>query len=111
MKKKTRLLSTKLAVALAVIVTLSFSFNQALAAEGQVLRMACKYGDAKSLDAHRATGSQDRLIRRCCSTVLYGINRATCRWMPSYRIWPPKSRLPRRSPMAASNGFSSSTRG
>ncbi|MBL7177234.1 MAG: polyamine ABC transporter substrate-binding protein [Desulfobacteraceae bacterium] len=62
MKKKTRLLSTKLAVALAVIVMLAFSFNQALAAEGQVLRMACKYGDAKSLDAHRATGSQDRLI-------------------------------------------------
>ena len=62
MKKKTRLLSTKLAVAFAVILTLAFSFNQALAAEGQVLRMACKYGDAKSLDAHRAVGSQDRLV-------------------------------------------------
>jgi peptide/nickel transport system substrate-binding protein len=62
MKKKTRLLSTKLAVALAVIATLVLSFNQLLAAEGQVLRMACKYGDAKSLDAHRATGSQDRLV-------------------------------------------------
>ncbi len=62
MKKKTRLLSTKLGVALVVIVTLAFSFNQALAAEAQVLRMACKYGDAKSLDAHRATGSQDRVV-------------------------------------------------
>ena len=62
MKKKTRLLSTKLVVALAVILALVLSFNQALAAEGQVLRMACKYGDAKSLDAHRAVGSQDRLV-------------------------------------------------
>jgi len=62
MKKKTRLLSTKLAVALTVILTLAFSFNQAMASEGQVLRMACKYGDAKSLDAHRAVGSQDRLV-------------------------------------------------
>ncbi|MDI7258398.1 MAG: ABC transporter substrate-binding protein [Thermodesulfobacteriota bacterium] len=55
-------MSTKLAVALAVIVMLAFSFNQVLAAETQVLRMACKYGDATSLDAHRATGSQDRLV-------------------------------------------------
>lgn len=62
MKKKTRLLSTKLGVVLVVIVTLALSFNQALADEGQVLRMACKYGDAKNLDAHRATGSQDRLV-------------------------------------------------
>ena len=62
MKKKTRLLSTKLGVVLVVIVMLALSFNQALADEGQVLRMACKYGDAKNLDAHRATGSQDRLV-------------------------------------------------
>ena len=62
MKKKTRLLSTKLGVALVVIVTLALSFNQALADEGQVLRMACKYSDAKNLDAHRATGSQDRVV-------------------------------------------------
>lgn len=62
MQQKTRLFSTKLGVALVVMVTLAFSFTHALADEGRVMRMACKYGDAKSLDAHRATGSQDRLI-------------------------------------------------
>ncbi len=62
MKMKKGLLSIKLAATLAMIVTLVLSFNQALAAEGEVLRMACKYGDAKSLDPHRATGSQDRLV-------------------------------------------------
>jgi peptide/nickel transport system substrate-binding protein len=62
MQKKKVLFSNKLTVVLAVMVTLAFSFNQAPAADDQVMRLACKYGDAKSLDAHRATGSQDRLV-------------------------------------------------
>ncbi len=62
MQKKKALFSTKLTVVLAVMVTLAFSFNQALAAEDRVMRLAHKYGDSKSLDAHRATGSQDRLV-------------------------------------------------
>ncbi|MBW1699851.1 MAG: hypothetical protein JRH18_08640 [Deltaproteobacteria bacterium] len=62
MKKKISLSFANPAVVLAVILTLAVSFNPALAAEGHVLRMACKYSDAKSLDAHRATGSQDRLV-------------------------------------------------
>jgi peptide/nickel transport system substrate-binding protein len=62
MQKKKVLFSNKLTVVLAVLITLAFSFNQAPAANDQVMRMACKYGDSKSLDAHRATGSQDRLV-------------------------------------------------
>ena len=62
MKQQTRFLTTKLAMVLAACVLVALSFNHALSAEDQVLRMANKYGDAKSLDAHRATGSQDRLI-------------------------------------------------
>jgi peptide/nickel transport system substrate-binding protein len=63
MKQQTRLITTKLAMVLAACVLMvALSFNYALSAGDQVLRMANKYGDAKSLDAHRATGSQDRLI-------------------------------------------------
>lgn len=31
-------------------------------AEGQILRSACKFGEAKTFDPHMATGSQDRIV-------------------------------------------------
>ena len=70
MNQKKRALSTKLALVFAAVVLVAFSFSQALAADDQVLRLANKYGDAKSLDAHRATGSQDRLIVNLVFNVL-----------------------------------------
>jgi len=62
MQKKKVLFSKKLVMALVIMIMLSFSFIQAPVADGQVMRLACKYGDSRSLDAHRATGSQDRLV-------------------------------------------------
>ena len=62
MRKKLTLLSIKMALILTLFVFSIVPFKQALATEGNVLKMACKYGDSKSLDPHRATGSQDRLV-------------------------------------------------
>lgn len=62
MRKQRRSFFTKIAIALAVIVTSVFSFGPLFAAQGEVLRLACKYQDAKTMDPHRAVGSQDRLV-------------------------------------------------